>query len=111
MALALRLLEHNVLAVNEMRSTNGINASAGAHHLRGPITREQVVDQYRHVADVDVAVLVSVGTTQADTRSIAGQQVIDQVGHVANVDAAVVIHVAAHKRAAGIEFPAFVFGP
>ena len=97
MALALRLLEHNALVVIEMRRTNGANAGVGAHHLRGPITREQVVDEGCYVADVDAAVLVAVGTTQVDARCVAAKQVVDQGGHVADVHTAVAVHVTTHR--------------
>ena len=54
---------------------------------------EQVVDQGGDVADVDAAVLVAVGTTQVDARSIAGEQIVDQGRHVADVHIAIAIHV------------------
>ena len=109
MALVLRLLEHNALAVNEMRPANGANASVGTHHLRGPIAREQVVDQGRYIADVDVAVLVCIGRRVAD--GAAAQQQVDQGRHVADVHAAVAVHVTTLERTADIRLPAFAFRP
>ena len=109
MALALRLLEHNALAVIEMRPANGANAGVGAHHLRGPITRAQVVNQGGDVADVDAVVLVAVGRRVAD--GAAAQQQVDQGRHVADVHAAVAVHVTTLERTADIRLPAFAFRP
>ena len=68
-----------------------------------PGARQQVVDQGGDVADVDAAVLVAVGTAQADTRSIAAKQIVDQGCHVADVHVVVAVHVTTQASVLGGE--------
>ena len=67
--------------------------------------RQQEVDQGGHVADVDRAVLVAVGSVQVEAGGVVREQVVDQCRHIADVDIAVTVHVAALERAAGIRLP------
>ena len=54
---------------------------------------QQVVDQGRHVTDVNTTVMVIVGSSQLDSAGIVTQHIVDQGRHVADVNTAVTIHV------------------
>ena len=78
------------------------------YSLVGPVAIQQEADEGCHVADVDIAIVVAVGSRQVDARSVAVQLIGNQGRHIADVDAAVAVHVAALGLAAGNGLPGVI---